>query len=226
MHAARDHQKAEELWKLEPKPNFNASTEKEKFKQQFEYNTKTSLRRTRSSEIRLQLSTLIRANKTFHESDCKSSNSNVNQSSGNTPTPEKGLGSIGFFGKDVSLTEKPANQNSDNSNKTSEGNLSTKKPKISLSEEDIESAKRLFNAGSYQFSIGNYQKAVESLTKSLEIRLDHSTYFKRAAAFDALMQYDKAIADFDQSIILNSIFTGLIIFGLKHIKIREIMSKA
>ncbi|MFZ1702444.1 MAG: hypothetical protein WBO10_14715 [Pyrinomonadaceae bacterium] len=84
MASIRDHERAEELWKVEPKPTFNTLTEKEKFEKQFEYNTKTGLRRARSSDLRFELSKLVRANKTFLESNCKPQGSNINQNSGNS----------------------------------------------------------------------------------------------------------------------------------------------
>ncbi len=208
IDAARDHQKAEELWKLEPKPNFNASTEQEKFKQQFDYNTKTKLRRTRSSEIRLQLSTLIRANKTFKESTCKSQNSNVDQNA------ENNANSFGLFSSEsLGFPKIPSSTfQPKTANEWVEFGIKQHKEKQLLEsiksytkaiELDSKLARAYNNRGISYVDVGNFQQAINDYTKAIELDPNLvQAYNNRGILYGRQNNADSAIADFSQAINL------------------------
>ena len=62
--------------------------------------------------------------------------------------------------------------------------------------------------GIFDIQNGNFQKAIENINKSLELKNDWSIpYFYRAAAYQALEEYDEAMLDYTNALQLDSKMT-------------------
>ncbi len=62
--------------------------------------------------------------------------------------------------------------------------------------------------GIFDIQNGNFQKAIENINKSLELKNDWSIpYFYRAAAYQALEEYDEAMLDYTKALQLDSKMT-------------------
>ena len=62
--------------------------------------------------------------------------------------------------------------------------------------------------GIYDIQNGNFQQAIDNINKSLELKNDWSIpYFYRAAAYQALEEYDEAMLDYTKALQLDSKMT-------------------